>query len=63
MYLVVEEVKKILAIMEEFPEAKSFELKSDRSSGIGAILTLTMEMELKGHPTSVTVEISGVENW
>jgi hypothetical protein len=63
MYITKEEVKKILAVMEEFPDAKSYILKSDNSSGIGSILTITMDMVINGRNTMVRVDISGVENW
>ena len=63
MYITQEEVKKILAVMEEFPDAKSYKLESDNSSGIGSILTLTMNMDIKGRNANVLVDISGVENW
>jgi len=39
MYITQEEVKKILTVMEEFPDAKSYKLQADNSSGIGSILT------------------------
>ena len=63
MYITQEEVKKILAVMEEFPDAKSYKLKADNSSGIGSILTLTMNMDINGRNSHVRVDISGVENW
>jgi hypothetical protein len=63
MYITKEEVKKILAVMEEFPDAKSYILKSDSSSGIGSILTITMDMVINGRNAMVRVDISGVENW
>lgn len=63
MYITHDEVKKILQVMEEFPDAKSYLLESDNSSGIGGILTLTMEMKINGRDAHVTVEIAGVEAW
>jgi hypothetical protein len=63
MYITQTEVKKILAVMEEFPDARSYRLEQTGQSGIGCILNLTMEMELKGRPAQVTVEIAGVEAW
>ena len=63
MYITQDEVKKILSIMEEFPDARSYELNSSNSSGIGSILTLTMDMDIKSRNVLVTVEIAGVENW
>ena len=63
MYITKEEVKKILAVMEEFDDAKSYKLEADNSSGIGSILTLEMDMDIKGRNALVKVEIAGVENW
>ena len=63
MYITQEEVKKILTVMEEFPDAKSYKLEADNSSGIGSILTITMNMDINGRNTHVKVDISGVENW
>lgn len=63
MYITKEEVQKILTVMEEFDDAKTYYLKADNSSGIGSILTLTMEMEINGRDAEVKVDISGVENW
>jgi hypothetical protein len=63
MYITQEEVKKILTVMEEFPDAKSYKLESDNSSGIGSILTIVMDMNIKGRNAHVRVEISGVETW
>jgi len=63
MYITQEEVKKILAVMEEFPDAKSYKLEADNSSGIGSILTITMNMDINGRNAYVRVDISGVENW
>lgn len=63
MYITKDEVLKILAVMEEFPDAKVYRLEADNSSGIGSILTLTMDMEINGRNAKVKVDISGVENW
>jgi len=63
MYITKEEVEKILTVMEEFPDARTYKLEADNSSGIGSILTLTMNMEINGRNANVRVDISGVENW
>lgn len=63
MYITKQEIEKILAVMQEFPDATSFDLGSDNTSGIGSILTLSMEMKINNHDALVTVEISGVEDW
>jgi hypothetical protein len=63
MYITQEEVKKILAVMEEFPDARSYKLEADNSSGIGSILTVTMDMDINGRNALCRVDISGVETW
>ena len=63
MYVTKDEVQKILAVMEEFPDARSYKLEADNSSGIGSILTMEMSMEIKGRDALVKVEIAGVETW
>jgi len=63
MFLCKEEALKILEIMDKFPDAKSFELFCDVSSGIGNITTLTVYTEVNGYEGQFKIEISGVENW
>lgn len=63
MYVTKQDIQKILAVMEEFPDCRSYKLEADSSSGIGSVLTLEMDMELKGRPALVQIEISGVEDW
>lgn len=63
MYITKQEVEKILAVMNEFDDARSYCLEADNSSGIGSILSLTMDMDINNRPATVKVDISGVENW
>lgn len=63
MYITRTEVEKILSVMEEFPDARSYKLEADNSSGIGSILTLTMDMKIKDRDALVKVDIAGVEMW
>jgi hypothetical protein len=63
MYITQTDVKKILAVMEEFPDARSYRLEETGQSGIGCILNLVMEMDLNGRPAQVIVEVAGVEAW
>jgi len=63
MYLCREDVVKILEIMDKFPEAKSFELLQDNSSGIGSVTTLIVHTTVNGLDGAFKTEISGVENW
>ena len=63
MYLCKDEVIKILATMDKFPEATSFELIQDNSSGIGSVTNLIVNTTVNGLEGQFKTEISGVENW
>ena len=63
MYIIRTDVEKILTVMEEFPDARSYKLEADNSSGIGSIITLTMDMDISGRAAWVKVDIAGVESW
>ncbi len=63
MYITKKDVEKILAVMNEFDDARSYKLDADNSSGIGSILTLTMDMDINDRPAKVKVDIAGVEDW
>ena len=63
MYITRKDVEKILEVMDKFPDATSYRLKSDHGSGIGSILSLTMDTTIADTSVEVKVEISGVEDW
>jgi hypothetical protein len=63
MYILKNEVEKILEVMNEYPDARAFRLEESGHSGIGSILTLTVETKINGRNVEVSTEISGVENW
>jgi hypothetical protein len=63
MYLCKEEVQKILDTMNKFPEATSFELLQDSTSGIGSVTSLIVHTTINGLSGEFKTEISGVENW
>lgn len=63
MYICIEEVEKILEIMKKFPDADSFCLESDSSSGIGSTTTLTVRTQVNDLYGEFKTEISSVENW
>jgi hypothetical protein len=63
MYLCREEVVKILETMDKFPDARSFELLQDNSSGIGSVTELIVRTRVNGLEGEFKTEISGVENW
>ena len=49
--------------MDKFPEATSFELLQDNSSGIGSVTSLIVHTKINGLDGEFKTEISGVENW
>jgi hypothetical protein len=63
MYISRKEVAKIVATMEKFPEADSFELIQDGNSGIGSITNMIVHTTINGLDGEFKIEISGVENW
>ena len=63
MYICKEEVVKILETMDKFPEATSFELLQDNSSGIGSVTSLIVRTNVNGLDGEFKTEISGIENW
>lgn len=63
MYILIEEVEKILEIMKKFPDATNFELVEEGQSGIGSITSLVVTTEVNGVAGGFKVEISGVESW
>jgi hypothetical protein len=63
MYIHKEDAEKILEIMHKFPDAESFYLETDSSSGIGSTVTLTVTTNVNGLRGEFKTEISGVENW
>jgi hypothetical protein len=60
--LSVFELDKIKKICEAVG-TEYFILKQESTSGIGSVLTLTYETEIADYPATVSVEVSGVENW
>jgi hypothetical protein len=62
IHLNVFELDKIKKICEEVG-TEYFKLTQDNSSGIGGVLTLSYETEIADHPATISIEVSGVENW
>ena len=56
------ELNKIKKICEEVG-TEYFTLEQTNASGIGSVLKLTYETEIADHPATVSIEVSGVENW
>jgi hypothetical protein len=56
------ELNKIKTICEAVG-TEYFTLEQTNTSGIGSVLTMSYETEIADYPATVTIEISGVENW
>ena len=56
------ELNKIKNICEAVG-TEYFTLEQDNSSGIGSVLKLSYETEIADYPATVSIEVSGVENW
>ena len=56
------ELNKIKKICEEVG-TEYFTLEQTNASGIGSVLKLTYETEIADYPATVSIEVSGVENW
>jgi len=56
------ELNKIKKICEEVG-TEYFTLAQTNTSGIGSVLTFTYETEIANYPATISIEVSGVENW
>jgi len=63
MYLLRQTAEKILYIMNQLPDHDAFELKIDNKSGIGATVTLTVDIVHDNIPGKFTVTVEGPDNW
>jgi hypothetical protein len=63
MYLHREDLKRMLEILEQFPDAEVVEVEQDSTSGIGAVTTMRVTTRVNGVEGRFEVEISGIENW
>lgn len=63
MYLNRNNFEKINKVISNFPEAKTFELNQDNSSGIGSHTTLHIHTSINGIEGKFEVVISSVEDW
>lgn len=63
MYLHKEDLKRMLEILDQFPDAEVVEVEQDSTSGIGAVTIMRVATRVNGVDGRFEVEISGVENW
>ena len=62
-YLMRSTAEKILYVMNQLPDHDAFLLNIDNSSGIGATVTLAVDIVYKNIPGKFVVEVEGSENW
>jgi hypothetical protein len=60
--LSIKDLKKIKDIINELG-IEEFTLKQEGVSGIGSILTLSYDTFVGDYPATMTVTVSGVEDW
>lgn len=63
MYLHREDLKKMLEILEKFPEVEVVDVQVDSSSGIGSHTTMQLATQVNGVNGTLEVVISSVESW
>jgi hypothetical protein len=63
MYLHRDELKKMLEVLEKFPDVEVVDVAVDSSSGIGSITTMRFDTIIDDVAGKFEVEISGVETW
>jgi hypothetical protein len=63
MYLHRDDLKKMLEVLEKFPEVDVVKVKSDNGSGIGAHTTMKFNTKIGDVPGSFEVVVSSVESW
>ena len=63
MYLLRQTAEKILYIMNQLPDHDAFELKIDNKSGIGATITLAVDIVHLNIPGKFVIEVEGPESW
>lgn len=63
MILHKDELKKMLEVLENFPDVNTFEVKVDHSSGIGLRTTMSFDALFNNWNSKIVIDITGVESW
>ena len=63
MFLHRDDLKKMLSVLDKFPEVETVEVKQDNSSGIGSHTTMIFDAVMNETSGSFEIVISSVENW
>ena len=63
MYIHRDDLKKMVEIMDKFPNIETFLIEQDNSSGIGSITYMTIRTTIEGEEGEFKIEVSGVQDW
>lgn len=63
MFLHKDDLKKMLEILEQFPEVEVVDVRVDSSSGIGSHTTMHLVTQVNGIDGTLEVVVSSIENW
>ena len=63
MYIHRDDLKKMVEIMDKFPNIETFLVEQDNSSGIGSVTSMTIRTTIEGEEGEFKIEVSGVEGW
>jgi len=63
MYIQRKDIEKITELMDKFPDAHTYQLETERDSGIGTNMFLIITDNFNGVFGDLKVEVSGVDNW
>lgn len=63
MYLHKDDLRKMIEVLEKFPDVEIVDVTVDNSSGIGSHTTMKLETTVNDIRGTFEVVISSVENW
>jgi hypothetical protein len=63
MYIQRKDIEKITGLMDKFPNAHTYQLKTKNTSAIGTEMYLIITDNFNGVFGDLKVEVSGVDNW
>lgn len=63
MYLHKDDLRKMIEVLEKFPDVEVVDVTVDNSSGIGSHTTMKLETTVNDIRGTFEVVISSVENW
>ena len=63
MYILRENIAKIIELMDKFPDAHTYQLETENRSAIGTDMYLIITDNFNGVFGDLKVEVSGVDKW